>query len=284
MFKKIVFFILTCFFLTACTKVNQSSESFNLIVKNDSKLDLNAPVVIYGDTRNNYEVHKQVLGSFSKKSPSIIFNTGDLVYNGNQNELWPTFYNIIKPVIKTSRYYPVLGNHERDSINYFKLFNLPNNERWYQIDYNSISFFLLDSNSDLSPNSKQYLWLNSKLENNKSKYKVLIFHHPLFSVGRHGGKLDLRKNLAELIKKYKIQLVFNGHDHSYQRLLKDNTSYIITGGGGAPLYSKDKNAVDNKFLKKYLKKYHYCLLSLKNDKILLEVYDINNFLIDSLTI
>lgn len=283
MIKFFIFSFLFILFLS-CSKVNYSTPNKFPLAVNNVKVNENQPIVIYGDTRSNYEVHKKIIKSFLQKKPTIVFNTGDLVQDGNTTELWHIFFNIIKPILKTAKYYPVLGNHERESINYFKLFKLPNNEKWYKINFKNISFFVLDSNSDLEINSKQYLWLKNELKINKSDFKVLIFHHPILSVGRHGGSSSLESSLTPLIKKYSIQLVFNGHDHAYQRFLKDGVNYIVTGGGGAPLYNKVNNSNAEKYLKKYLKTYHYCLLNSKNKELEIIVYDINNNKIDSLII
>jgi len=35
---------------------------------------------------------------------------------------------------------------------------------------------------------------------------------------------------------------FFGHDHNYQHYLKNGIHYIVSGGGGAPLYDVDKPA------------------------------------------
>jgi predicted phosphodiesterase len=284
MMNKIFIFSFLFIWFLSCNKLNYSTPKRFPIVSNKIKVNKNQPVVIYGDTRNNYEVHQKIVRSFLQKKPTIVFNTGDLVYDGNNTELWPIFMDIIKPVLKVSKYYPVLGNHEMESDNYFKIFDLPNNERWYDITFNNITFFVLDSNSDLEFGSKQYLWLESKLRSCKSDFKILIFHHPILSVGRHGGYSSLEKSLTPLIKKYSIQLIFNGHDHAYQRFLKNDVTYVVTGGGGAPLYDKVENLEYDKYLKKYLKKYHYCLLSSKNKELSIIVYDLNNYKIDEFTI
>jgi len=289
MIKKYFYFLFFLFFfLSSCNKVNystpKSDKKTNSVVLNNIKINKSNLVVIYGDTRNNYEVHRKIVSLFLEKNPAMVFNTGDLVYDGNINELWPIFLDIIKPIIKTARYYPVLGNHERNSDNYFKIFNLPNNKKWYKIDFKNISFFVLDSNSDLGKKSKQYLWLEEKLKKNKSDFKILIFHHPLFSVGRHGGSKYLQDNLNLLINQYNIDIVFSGHDHAYERFFKNNTHYVVTGGGGAPLYDKVDNSSDEKYLKKYIKDYHYCLLDIKGKKLDFKVYDIKNNLIDNIFI
>jgi len=282
--KIIITMLTVVFIMSSCTKVKENDHTSNLKVTNKTKINEKSSIIVYGDTRNGYEVHKKIVKNFLEKNPTMIFNTGDLVYDGDNINLWPTFYDIIKPILKTARYYPVLGNHERNSINYFKLFELPNNEKWYHVDFKNIRFFMLDSTSDLSVNSKQYNWLETQLKASKQHHKALIFHHPLFSVGRHGSEVHLRKKLGELIKKYNVKMVFNGHDHAYQRFMKDEVHYIVTGGGGAPLYDKKDGSDDEKYLKKYIKAYHYCLLNTSKKELFLEVYSLNNKLIDSIII
>jgi hypothetical protein len=41
-----------------------------------------------------------------------------------------------------------------------------------------------------------------------------------------------------LLVRYGVALVFNGHDHDYERSVANGVVYIVTGGGGAPLYSQ----------------------------------------------
>ncbi len=43
-----------------------------------------------------------------------------------------------------------------------------------------------------------------------------------------------------LFEKEHVTAGFFGHDHNYQHYLKDGIHYVVTGGGGAPLYDVDK--------------------------------------------
>ena len=62
-------------------------------------------------------------------------------------------------------------------------------------------------------------------------------HHPPYTVnydkGGHVSKETPR--LVPMFEKYKVTAVFAGHDHNYQRHVKNGIQYIVTGGGGAPL-------------------------------------------------
>jgi hypothetical protein len=45
--------------------------------------------------------------------------------------------------------------------------------------------------------------------------------------------------LVPMLEKYHVSAGFFGHDHNYQHYLKNGIHYVITGGGGAPLYDVD---------------------------------------------
>jgi hypothetical protein len=64
----------------------------------------------------------------------------------------------------------------------------------------------------------------------------VVLHRPLFSTGQHGGNPALQRALAPLFQRYGVDVVFQGHDHHYERSEPINgVTYVVTGGGGAPL-------------------------------------------------
>ena len=142
----------------------------------------------------------------------------------------------------------------------------------------------MDSNSDCKIGLKQYLWLEDDLRNIKEniKFVIAIFHHPPFSTGRHkeDGK-KLRKTIIPLFEQYGVDIVFNGHEHNYERSLYNNIYYIVTGGGGALLY---KQARTSPYSQLFIRAYHFCKLFIINDQLIIEVYDIDSNLIDRFVI
>ena len=150
----------------------------------------------------------------------LVFRVGDNVGNGRDPIQWKLFNDINEPLLKTADYFPSLGNHEKDSPLYFDNFPFLNHKRWYSVEREGIHFIVLDSNFDLRPGSDQNNWLVSDLESIKedAKFKIVIFHHPIFDVGFH--KADVKKLkpiLLPLFQKYRVCAVFSGHDHNYQR-------------------------------------------------------------------
>jgi len=63
-----------------------------------------------------------------------------------------------------------------------------------------------------------------------------MLHHPLYTSGIHtSAETTADENLVPLFEQYGVDMVLSGHNHHYERSLKDGIYYIVTGGGGAPL-------------------------------------------------
>jgi 3',5'-cyclic AMP phosphodiesterase CpdA len=242
---------------------------------------------VYGDSRTNHQIHQKIIDEIIKIKPALVFHTGDLGEDGLDSAQWVTFNEIVSDLVKITQFYPALGNHENNSPLYFDNFDLPNNpnnERWYSVEVNNLHFIILDSNLDCSIGSEQYLWVENDLQNinENVKFVITIFHHPPFSTGPHTeDEKGLRQNIVPLFEQYGVDIVFNGHDHDYERSLYNNIYYIVTGGGGAPLYDQARTSPYSQL---FIKAYHFCKLSLINDQLIIEVYDIDSNLIDKFVI
>jgi hypothetical protein len=83
-----------------------------------------------------------------------------------------------------------------------------------------------------------------------------------------------RDNLHQLFLKTKVNAVFMADDHRYDRREKDSILYMITGGGGAPLYAlKDKGGY-----------FHYVWISVQVDRREGEVVDLEGQIRDKFVI
>ena len=76
-------------------------------------------------------------------------------------------------------------------------------------------------------------WSN-ELKASSNDWKIVVFHHPLYSSGeRHGSDLRLREVLEPLFLKYNVSVVLNGHDHFYERVKpQKGIQYFVVGSGG----------------------------------------------------
>jgi len=241
-------------------------------------------IAIYGDTRTDHLSHQKVVNAMMNKKPQVVFHTGDLVHHGLEPEDWEYFHQITSEMLESVDFYPCLGNHENNSPIYFENFDLPNNERWYSVEFDRMHFIILDSNWDIKPGTDQYNWLEDDFKSleDETKFTIAIFHHPPYSTGPHDeDEMGLRETIVPLFEKYGVDAVFNGHDHAYERSHCNNIYYIITGGGGAPLYDQERKSP---YSQVYVKRYHFCKLERAGDNLKVEVFDYDLNLIDEFKI
>lgn len=179
---------------------------------------------------------------------------GDNAYNsGFDADYQLGFFNYFQhDLLKHIPIWPVLGNHDYNNdyslrqshaISYLDIFTLPENgeiggvasgtERYYSFNYGNVHFVHLDSYGleNVSGNyygladtmySPQVNWLRSDLAANQMPWTIVCFHHPPYCMGTHNSdnEMDLvyiRTHLSPILERYNVDLVLNGHCHTYQR-------------------------------------------------------------------
>ncbi|MGE5856252.1 MAG: metallophosphoesterase family protein [Syntrophaceae bacterium] len=229
-------------------------------------------IVVYGDARTQHEIHRKIVGLILTFRPQAVFSTGDQVNDGRVQQEWVVFNEIIAPIREASEFYPLLGNHERNAELYFKNFQLSGNERWYSVRKGPLLFLMLDSNGLIGPGSNQHAWLEKQLQNvpGDVKFVAVVFHHPVISSGPYPDEKNLRKRLLPLLEKYRVDVVFVGHEHVYERSLKDGITHVTTGGGGAPLHLKLRH---NPYGQTFASVHHFCVLRTAGKTMEVRVYD-----------
>jgi hypothetical protein len=210
-------------------------------------------VVVYGDNRSNPRVHKRIVHEIQKAKPLLVINTGDLVANGNHYDEWKKqYFDPLRDLSKTTPVFTCLGNHEKNAPLYYEYMDLPdeNGEVYYALPFANAVFIGLNSNASdaaYGPDSPQTRWLVETLEKHRDKeWVVVYFHHPLFRSHPTRGITAQRWTWQPIFDQYEVDLVITGHDHHYMRSLpigsytgteKAGVRHIISGGGGAGLYS-----------------------------------------------
>lgn len=227
-------------------------------------------LAVYGDTRTNPLDHLAVVNRIIEHEPNLVLNTGDLVTYGHLLSLWDAFFYITRDLMRNVPYYPVLGNHEDNAQYYYDFFHLPEgggkeNEQWYSFDYGNTHFVGLDSN--VIDSQEQLAWLESDLAQaaGKAQWIFVTFHHAAYSSGEHGSKYGSMPKWIEAFERYGVDVVFNGHDHLYERSSSNGIWYIVTGSGGAPQY--DVNQRPNPAQVYAEKTLHFCKLRVDGARI-----------------
>ena len=195
--------------------------------------------VAFGDTRTQHQFHQVVVERIVEVEPDFVLHTGDLVAMGSASPHWETFFEIERELLARAPLFPALGNHEVNHPRYFDLFYLPGNERWYAFDYGNARFVCLqvDGIADFGPGSEQYTWLEETLAANTQPWLFVYFHIPPYSSVQDNFEHYVRQTLTPLFEQHGVDVVFNGHRHNYERSEVNGVTYVVTGGGGAPLHA-----------------------------------------------
>ena len=198
-------------------------------------------------------VAKSMWETYQQKPYSFVLMAGDNIYSYGEIKLAKAYFEEpYAPLLKENvKFYAVLGNHDiiktqngLDQINY-KPFNM--SDRYYSfkkgdVNEGTVEFFAIDTNKNAEWDI-ELEWLDQQLVKSTAPWKIVYGHHPLYSSGRHGSDPELAAKLAPIFAKHKVPLYLCGHDHGYERFNPINgTTYIVNGGGGAPLYKFGKSA------------------------------------------
>ena len=190
---------------------------------------------VIGDTgtgdSHQVEVAKQ-LNTYRAKFPfPFVVMMGDNLYGGDApRDYQKEFETPYKPLLDAGvKFYASLGNHDNPNQRLYKPFNM-NGERYYTFKpaNSSVRFFALDSNY---VDDKQLAWLDKELEASGSDWKIMFFHHPLYSSGETHGSADQQRELLEpVFLKHGVNVVLSGHEHFYERIKpQKGIAYFILG-------------------------------------------------------
>ena len=182
-------------------------------------------------TDKNTAAWKATMTAAAARFPdaAFIMGTGDQVDSSSNRSQYEGFFS---PEPLTSLpFASCLGNHEGSS-NANMFYNPPNTQAspaadyWYS--YGSVLFIVLNSNE---PASQHEATLQKATEAHPdAKWRFLTFHVDVYGQGNAHALSDGKKyrdRIVEIIDKYGIDAVFNGHDHAYSR------SYQMKWSGSA---------------------------------------------------
>ncbi len=278
--RKYILFVLLAILLPAqllfAVQNQQIQQKLTALEKIQGKFSF----VVIGDNRSGGDIYRKIVSMVVERKPDFIVNTGDMIATPGDRHDWNKFWEMSRPI--TVPYFLAVGNHDAhpkvpfSEKRYKEQVDLPGNEEYYSFVAGNSLFIILDSfidDQEKKITGEQLKWLERALANSTEKHKFVFLHHPLFTEpgkGKHAGdSLDAypkdRDQLESLFVKYKVETVFAGHEHFYQRKTVDGITHIITGGGGAPMYLDDK---DGGF-------YHFIQVTVDGDKVNAEVVDIN---------
>ncbi len=206
---------------------------------------------------------------FRGKHPfDLVLTTGDNVYPDGDRALFDAAFRDPFACLldKGVRFRSTLGNHDimadggaaqiadRD-------FGYRGGAKNYVVRKGGVRFVMADGNA------LDRRWLEKALPAaSGDRWTIVAFHQPVYSPGLHGSTPGF-EDLPELFQRHGVDLVLNGHDHVYAvtRNLK-GIRYIVTGGGGAPLYG----CGEAWFSERCDSRHHFLWIRASSDQIVIE--------------
>ena len=237
----------------------------------------------------------------------LLLTVGDNIYDpvGSSGTGQPGIYDRywFTPYAATMRRaptFPALGNHDIETASgswYLSYFRLPQNgpatelERNYSFDYGNAHFAVIDANRFVNPfdpgrSTAIRNWLAADLAATTRRWKFVFFHQPAYTSsgnGTHNPATILQDEIQPLCAQSGVQMVFQGHNHWYERINPINgVNYIISGAGGRsltdPTFSPTYSAVLNRSV------YSFTQVDLNGGQLTLREIDASGAQIDAFSL
>jgi len=212
---------------------------------------------------------------------------GDLIERP-ANQFWAETFRSIDSIGQSMPILNVTGNHD-----YFKgvirrlehrfplvfsyfLDSKVEDNMVYTLNYGDVQLFVLDSNREFFHLWTQRQWLEEQLQQSDAKWKILVLHHPLYSI-KGNNNLIQRWMFNDLIEEYGVDLVLQGHEHAYGRM----TRHTDEGQATTPIYTvshcSPKNyyiQFDDRFDKFGISSRYYQTVNISGDTLTMAAYEV----------
>ncbi len=193
--------------------------------------------IYFGDAQTGVHSHwsRAIRAAYSRAPEArFMIHAGDLINRAHRNVEWGEWFHAGGWIHGMLPSVPTPGNHEYDayteeedardiehlSIFWRPQFTLPESdiegldETVYSVDYQGLRVLVLNSNTKVK---EQAAWLEEQLAENQNRWTVATFHHPIFSSSEGRDNPRRREIWQPLLEEYQVDLVMQGHDHTYGR-------------------------------------------------------------------
>jgi acid phosphatase type 7 len=264
--------------------------------------------VNFGDPQNDVKsLCSRIFRAAYKKAPDASFwhFVGDIVNHGDNDEEWGELYYAFGWIPRVTPMILLPGNHgyikkkvngeEIREINHLwrPQFTLPENgpdgleESVYFLDYQGVRFVMLNGNEK---QKEQAEWLDKILARNPQPWTIVSIHQPFYSTAKDRDNVHLRELFIPIFDKYSVDLVLQGHDHTYGRTYKlkngikvdDNekgTVYVVSVSG-PKIYSINQKSKDL-MVKIGAGRQLFQVISIEQNRLKYESYTVTGQLYDS---
>ena len=193
---------------------------YNFIVEGDTQIGASGH-----DSKDKEGWDKTLSDSINKFNPNFILSAGDQVNTASDENQYSGYLD--HEELTSVPQATTIGNHDSSSNAYTQHFNLPNEtakgetaagtDYWYV--YNNTLFMNINTHHTSTAEHKAFMKEAIK-ENQDVRWKVVVFHHSVYSVASHSVESSILKRREELTPVFDdlgIDVVLMGHDHVYVR-------------------------------------------------------------------
>jgi hypothetical protein len=212
---------------------------------------------------NNAEAQQRLIADLQSHVDGIgaLVIVGDLVFSARSSRDWTHFDSLIAPIADRVPVLPAIGNHDYPC--YLVEFcrtsvisgGMQDRFPWfapgepYAVESGNLKLLFLDSESALD---EQARWLGEQLAaaNGHFAAALVFFHRPAYtdSIDRGAeGNPEVQEHLVPVLQAAPLPVVvFSGHVHGLEYIVRDGVPYVTTGGGGGPRGPMgERSAFDN---------------------------------------
>lgn len=254
-----------------------------------------------GDVQDSIggEANRFLCEALSRHPESEFLVCGGDLADGPRQSCWDEAFRDIDSVTQAMPLLVVAGNHDYRkgviqwlerrfplTFSYFLDSKMGDNQV-YTLNYGPVQFFLLDSNRELPYLLTQRDWLKTQLEQSRARWKIVVLHHPLFSIRSRSRNLIQRWVFNDLLEAYDVDLVLQAHEHAYARMTAHEGGQAVT-----PVYTvshcspKNYEIYENdRYDKSIASSRFYQTVQISGDTLTLAAYEVyHHSLCDSLQI
>jgi hypothetical protein len=216
--------------------------------------DAEVVMLVIGDTRDGYSTWGAALdAAFQQAMPDVILFSGDATTLGPIQDEWDAWFGAADKHLNNTPMIVAHGNHDVNSVNFFSQFAMPGDEQNFAVDFGPVHLTVANDTpqdpADLQGANAQMLDANVKA-GMTAPWNILLHHKPMWTAAAGPHTTDavvVRMAWQQSVDNAKVDVVFNGHDHDYERTKPmrgstpgvtpaDGTIYVVVGSAGAALY------------------------------------------------